>query len=71
MWEYCKMRGKANGSLFMFQDNTPISRHIFSIQLQNSLTLLGYENKFYKRQLFRIGAATWATSRCVSDDKIQ
>jgi hypothetical protein len=57
MWEYCKMRGKANGPLFMFQDNTPISRHMFSNQLQISLTFLGYDNKFYKSHLFRIGAA--------------
>jgi len=71
MWEYCKMRGKANGPLFMFQDNTPISRHMFSNQLQISLTFLGYDTKFYKSHSFRIGAATWAKSRGVSDDQIQ
>ena len=71
MWEYCKMRGKANGPLFMFQDNTPISRHMFSNQLQISLTFLGYDTKFYQSHSFRIGAAIWAKSRGVSDDQIQ
>jgi hypothetical protein len=71
MWEYCKMRGKANGPLFMFQDNTPISRHMFSNQLQISLTFLGYDTKFYQSHSFGIGAAIWAKSRGVSDDQIQ
>ena len=65
------MSGKANGPLFMFQDNTPVSRDMFSNRLQTSLTFLGYDTKFYKNHSFRIGAATWAKSRGVSDDQIQ
>jgi hypothetical protein len=54
MWEYCKMSGKANGPLFMFQDITPISRHMFSNQLQISLTLLGYDTKFTRATHFTL-----------------
>lgn len=71
LWEYCKIRGTAEGPLFMFQDKTPISRHIFSNQLQICLTFLGYDPKLYKSHSFRIGAATWAKSQGVSDERIQ
>jgi len=71
MWEYCKIRGSMNGPMFVYQDHVAVSRHAFSQQLRISLTLIGYDTKIYKGHYFRIGAASWAKSKGVSDDQIQ
>ena len=71
MWEYLQVRGSDQGPLFMYQDKTPISRHTFNQQLKISLNFCEYDTTCYKGHSFRIGAATWAKSKGIADDKIQ
>ena len=55
----------------MFQDKSPVSRQFFNQQLKTSLNFSGFDVKRYKGHSIRIGAATWAKSKGISDDKIQ
>lgn len=71
MWEYRAIRGDCDGPLFMFQDKSPVSRHYFNQQLKISLNYLDYDTKLYKGHSFRIGAATLAKSKGISDEQIQ
>lgn len=71
MWEYKALRGNCDGPLFMFQDKSPVSRHYFNQQLKISLNYLDYDTKLYKGHSFRIGAATLAKSKGISDEQIQ
>ncbi|XP_062570433.1 uncharacterized protein LOC134232478 isoform X2 [Saccostrea cucullata] len=71
MFDYLHVRGEEDGPLFMLRDHSPITRHMFNEQLKISLTFLGYDTKIYKGHSFRIGAASWAKSKGVSDDQIQ
>lgn len=71
MWEYRAIRGDCDGPLFMFQDKSPVSRHYFNQQLKISLNYLDYDTKLHKGHSFRIGAATLAKSKGISDEQIQ
>lgn len=55
----------------MFQDKSPVSSHYFNQQLKISLNYLDYDTKLYKGHSFRIGAATSAKSKGISDEQIQ
>lgn len=71
MWDYCSVRGSLDGPLFVFSDLHPVSRQSFSNQLKICLIFLKYDTKLYKTHSFRIGAASWAKAKGVSDDQIQ
>ena len=68
--KYVKVRGSTPGPLFVSQ-NKPILRKYFDTKLQTLLRFCGYDPKFYKGHSFRIGAATDAASRGLSDAQIR
>jgi hypothetical protein len=74
LWKYLKIRGLEPSkiqTLFSFMNNSPVSRHFFSEQLQLSLQYVGLSVKDYKSHSFRIGAATTAWSKGFTEEQIQ
>lgn len=71
LWEYCKIRGQMDWTLFCFLDGTPISRRFFTKKMQLSLNWANCSPKDYKGHRFRIGAATSAASMGISEQHIQ
>jgi len=68
---YVAVRGNSPGPLFMFPGGAPVSKSFFSVQLKNALTWAGLPHESYKGHSFRIGAATTAAMRGMSDEDIQ
>ena len=68
---YIAVRGNSPGPLFMFPGGAPVSKSFFSVQLKKSLTWAGLPHGSYKGHSFRIGAATTAAMRGMSDEEIQ
>ena len=60
-----------SGPLFQFLDGAGVSRHYFCNKLDMCLTALGLKGNNYKSHSFRIGAATTAALKGVSDPEIQ
>ena len=65
--EYLARRGNIPGPLFLNQDNNPVSRKIFADLLSRSLKACGLDSTRYKGHSFRIGAASFAAERGMSD----
>lgn len=61
----------SSGPLFTFMNGTPVSRKYFSDQLCLSLNWCGLDSKQYKGHSFRIGAATTAFTKGISEQKIK
>ena len=68
--KYLEIRPKILGPLFIFKDDTPVSRNYFSKCLQNCLDRSGLTSKYYRSHSFRIGAATHAAATGISDTNI-
>ncbi|KAK3107546.1 hypothetical protein FSP39_017027 [Pinctada imbricata] len=60
-----------SGPLFQFASGVPVSQHFVSSHLQKAITFIGLSPKLYKSHSFRIGAATEATKRGLSQTEIQ
>lgn len=69
--QFLQLRGNKPGPLFMFLDNVAIPQSFFATHLKNSLAWAKLDNKLYKAHSFRIGAATEAAQRGLSEHRIK
>ena len=69
--EYLKIRGLKKGPLFCFSDGKPIPRTFFTSRLKFCLNFCGLDTKLYQSHSFRIGCASFLSSKGFSDDQIQ
>ena len=69
--EYLSLRGNRPGPLFLNSDNSPVSRTHFAELLSLSLKACGLDSTRYKGHSFRIGAASFAAERGMSDAQIR
>ena len=69
--KFFKIRGFAAGVLFCQADASPCVRSFFTYTLRQLLNSAGYDVNRYKGHSFRIGAATSAAQRGISDHEIQ
>ena len=68
---YLELRGPASGALFLYRDNSPLSRETLSSALRPILQSAGFWPDKYSDYSFRNGAAKTAASRGVSEDLIK
>ena len=68
---YLAIRPSLTGPLFLFQDNSPLSRPRLVQSLRHALTAAGIDDSNFNGHSFRIGAATAAARRGLSDSLIQ
>lgn len=71
LYRYSSIRGSSPGPLFCFADGSPVKTGQFTQQLQQALTFCGLDSAKYKSHSFRIGAASWAAERGLSDAQIR
>jgi hypothetical protein len=69
--DYCRIRGSQPGSLFCFADMKVVTITTFNIELRRSLTFCGLDSGRYKSHSFRIGAASYAAEKGLSDAQIR
>ena len=65
------LRGTTSGPLFCWPGGAPVKRSIFVEQLNRALTFYNLDPTLYKAHSFRIGAATWAAAKGLSDPQIR
>ena len=68
---YLAIRGQYDGPLFRLGDGRPLTRMILVQRLRDVLTRAGIDCSRYSGHSFRIGAATTAIARGVSDATVQ
>ena len=68
---YVNLRGTSPGPRFCWPDLSPISRSFFTQALGDSLRFCDLDVSGYKSHSFRIGAASWAASKGMSDTQIR
>ena len=68
---YVAIRGKEQGSLFMFKDKRLLTRDRFVARVREALSTAGVNATSYSGHSFRIGAATTARRKGLSLEKIQ
>lgn len=64
-------RGNSTGPLFETLDGSPVSRTQFASQLSLAISPWGLDPSRYKGHIFRIGAASHASDRGLSDAQIR
>ena len=69
--DYLALRGLSSGPLFCWPGGQPILRSFFSTSLRQALHYCGLDSERYKSHSFRIGAASWAASKGLSDAQIR
>ena len=69
--DYLGLRGPRPGPLFITSDHSPVSRTSFSSLLSLTLQSCGLDPTRYKGHSFRIGAASFAADRGMSDAQIR
>ncbi|XP_069110198.1 uncharacterized protein [Argopecten irradians] len=69
--QYITVRHRNPGPLFCHFDHSPLTRYQFASVLKKTLLFLGFDSNRYKTHSFRIGAATEAAIRGLSDREIQ
>ena len=69
--QYLARRGNRPGPLFLNPDNNPVSRKFFADLLSLSLKACRLDSTRYKGHSFRIGAASFAAERGMSDAQIR
>ena len=69
--KYLAMRGSRPGPLFITVDGVPVSRSYFSNQLSSAIQFCGLPPSVYKGHSFRIGAASHAADKGLSDAQIR
>ena len=69
--QFLSARGDSQGALFIQDDGSPVSRSWFSVQLSSAIRLRGLNPSFYKGHSFRIGVASHAAERGMSDTQIR
>ena len=68
---FISVRGTTKGPLFCWPGGAPIKRSIFVEQLNRALRFCNLDPTLYKAHSFRIGAATRAAAKGLSDAKIR
>lgn len=68
---YLNVRPPRHGPFFCHADGTPLTRYQFGAVLRKVLAFTGLKAAEYGTHSFRIGAATSAAIRGVSEEKIQ
>ena len=68
---FLEARGDSQGAIFIPDDRSPVSRSWFSAQLSSAIKLCGLNPSVYKGHSFRIGAASHAAERGMSDAQIR
>lgn len=68
---FISVRGTTSGPLFCWPGGAPIKRSIFVEQLNRALRFCNLDPTLYKAHSFRIGAATWAAAKGLSDAQIR
>ena len=71
MLEYLSIRGKRPGPLFLSIDGNAIPRSVFTSLLSRVIKLCGLDPSRYKSHSFRIGAASHAADKGMSDAQIR
>lgn len=71
MLDYLHLRRHRPGPLFMTMDGCPMSRAVFTEKLSQSIKFCGLDPSRYKGHSFRIGAASHAADRGMSDAQIR
>ena len=69
--EFLCLRGQSPGPLFCWPDCSPISRSCFVAALTEDLQFCNLNVAQYKTHSFRIGAASWAAAKGMSDTQIR
>ena len=69
--KYLAVRGPRSGALFITVDGAPVSRSYFSNQLSSAIQFCGLSPSVYKGHSFRIGAASHAADKGLSDAQIR
>jgi hypothetical protein len=69
--QYLIIRGPSPGFLFVLSNGNPVPRAHFATQLALALKFCNLNPNFYKGHSFRIGAATHAADRGMSDTQIR
>ena len=65
------MLGLRPGAIFVSEGGLPVSKSVFSSQLLRVCHLCGLHRSRYKGHSFRIGAASYAADRGLSDAQIR
>ena len=68
---YLAVRGQTEDPLFKLEDGRLLKRELLVQQLRSTLSQAGIDCARYSRHLFRIGAATTAIARGVSESTMQ
>ena len=68
---FLQLRGSSRGPLFSWPNNQAISRSPFTNCLNQTLDFCGLDRSRYKSHSFRIGAASWAAAKGLSDSQIR
>lgn len=68
---YLSSHKHSSGPLFQLNSGSPVSYHFVAHNLQKTVTFIGLDSHFYKGHSFRIGAATEAAKRGLSQTEIQ
>lgn len=68
---YLCLRSNEQGPFFLTKSGAPVKRSCFDKTLQRCLCICGLDSKRYKGHSFRIGAATSAAERGLSDAQIR
>ena len=71
MARYLEVRPLTHGPIFCHANGSPLTRYQFSSVLRKVLSFVGLEAAEYGTHSFRIGAATSAAIKGVSEEKIQ
>ena len=71
MLRYLEMRGVDDGPLFREQNEAPLTKDRLVVKVRLTLQLAGIDPSNYAGHSFRIGAATTAASKGISDSVIQ
>lgn len=67
MIDYMRIHPILSGPLYCHFGGKPITRYQFSAVMGKALAVLGFNNKLYTSHSFRIGAATAAAEKGLSD----
>ena len=68
---YLAIRGSGPGFLFLFSDRRPLTKQRFIQRVRQALSAIGVDSSQYAGHSFRIGAATTASARGLSESTIQ
>ena len=71
MLDFVSIRGSAPGPLFCWADGSSISRSYFTRSFKEVLQYCDLDEDSYQTHSFRIGAASWAAAKGMSDSQIR